>query len=762
MVDPSMDPLDRVYFTIASERLNYNYHGWGATVKEWREGSERLNHIFDKMSHALNSNESFEMDDTFQLSFTHLRTPPKGRGHKIKNRPGHQATAMLRQKKDSVIQIKNQDELCCSRALITARAKIEKSKDWEPIRKGRQIQTWLARSLHRKAGVPEGACGYDELEQFQTYLTGYEIVVVDADRRYSCKSFKPQSGLPKLSLLYSDGHYDVITTLQGFFGTKYFCNTCLQGYDNLGKHTCKQNKKFCYACRQQNCSDHQEAQKTKRRAHLRCSACNRKFFGENCLQNHLTMDRRGRENSEHPVCRAVRRCGYCQKQENTEKDIARHQCGYGRCPSCKDYVNIDEHKCFIQVSKKRKAASADRPTKRQRKEENEEENDESMDEEDDDETESIMVFFDIEAMMLPGGHEPNLLVAETDQTEEPIIFRGKNCVAEFLIWLEELTEEDTQNVTVVAHNFQGYDGYFVVEQYYRTNQIIEQLRNGAKLLQVQHDRIRFIDSLNFFAMKLDNFPKTFGIQQLKKGYFPHVFNVPANQNYVGELPSQDYYMPEVMGVRELEEFQKWHQEQRDRGFVFDFQKELVDYCVSDVKLLKAGCLTFKNLFEEIAGFNPFSKITIASAANEDLRRNRLQENTIASEPLYGWKKNVNQSNAALQWLAWENYQLRQQVDPQMFLPPRDFIQHSGNAGEYKIPGTRYHVDGYCRENNTVYEFLGCFYHGCKNCFPVRHENTGGCWIVRLVKCTTVHTCDSKPYKTMATLLKSCGNVNGRK
>jgi len=35
MVDPSMDPLDRVYFTIASERLNYNYHGWGATVKEW-------------------------------------------------------------------------------------------------------------------------------------------------------------------------------------------------------------------------------------------------------------------------------------------------------------------------------------------------------------------------------------------------------------------------------------------------------------------------------------------------------------------------------------------------------------------------------------------------------------------------------------------------------------------------------------------------------------------------------------------------------
>ena len=41
------------------------------------------------------------------------------------------------------------------------------------------------------------------------------------------------------------------------------------------------------------------------------------------------------------------------------------------------------------------------------------------------------------------------------------------------------------------------------------------------------------------------------------------------------------------------------------------------------------------------------------------------------------------------------------------------------------------VDGFCEATNTVYEFQGCFWHGCKKCFdsdtinskkPNRYEN----------------------------------------
>ncbi len=39
------------------------------------------------------------------------------------------------------------------------------------------------------------------------------------------------------------------------------------------------------------------------------------------------------------------------------------------------------------------------------------------------------------------------------------------------------------------------------------------------------------------------------------------------------------------------------------------------------------------------------------------------------------------------------------------------IQHALNGGEYSIPNTPYHADGYCLETNTIYEFYGDYWHG---------------------------------------------------
>ena len=136
-------------------------------------------------------------------------------------------------------------------------------------------------------------------------------------------------------------------------------------------------------------------------------------------------------------------------------------------------------------------------------------------------------------------------------------------------------------------------------------------------------------------MPLSAFPKTFGLTELKKGYFPHLFNTPANQDYVGPIPDKEFYMPESMSVSSHKDFEKWHDKESAEDAVFDFQKELLEYCESDVKLLKEGCLTFKRLFEKATKFDPFSHITIASACNRDLQ-NRMEANTIASEPLHGW------------------------------------------------------------------------------------------------------------------------------
>ena len=49
------------------------------------------------------------------------------------------------------------------------------------------------------------------------------------------------------------------------------------------------------------------------------------------------------------------------------------------------------------------------------------------------------------------------------------------------------------------------------------------------------------------------------------------------------------------------------------------------------------------------------------------------------------------------------------------------IQHAENKGEFKIPNIG-KVDGYNHKTNTVYEFHGCFWHGCQKCYKSDYVN----------------------------------------
>ena len=66
---------DYVYFNLASNRFNHAYGYRRLTADEWLQGSERVDGILEQMSRVLNSNEQFELDDSFQLSFY---TSPRG------------------------------------------------------------------------------------------------------------------------------------------------------------------------------------------------------------------------------------------------------------------------------------------------------------------------------------------------------------------------------------------------------------------------------------------------------------------------------------------------------------------------------------------------------------------------------------------------------------------------------------------------------------------------------------------------------------
>ena len=95
---------------------------------------------------------------------------------------------------------------------------------------------------------------------------------------------------------------------------------------------------------------------------------------------------------------------------------------------------------------------------------NEEEEEEEV-VENDDEIPPIHMFFDIKAMQPQEHHMANLVVAEIEDDDCPFCFR-EHCIQDFLEWLDTLTLNDTRQVNVIAHNFQGYDGYFVIQQYH--------------------------------------------------------------------------------------------------------------------------------------------------------------------------------------------------------------------------------------------------------------------------------------------------------
>ena len=748
---PDLDDQDRLYFTIASDRLHNNFQGWGLRAGEWRRDTERVEALFQRLAQALNSNEQFEMDDSFQVSITQVHHAPQGTGRPRRGKPGHPTMTMLTTNKRSVITITNDDELCCARALVVAKARVDQHPKQTAIRKGEgPLQRTLALDLQHEAKVPFGPCSYDALTAFSKApsLAGYQILLVDAQRSFHITTFGPLRD-KQLILLHNKDHYDVITKLPGFFGSSYVCADCWKPYDHEGMHRCTKTK-LCGACRQKDCPDFQYAYPRHLKATQRCKWCHRDFFGPACFEAHASKTHAGKPATDlqSSVCSQRHRCPDCYQQNVGLSRIQRHHCWHVDCPSCHQYVHADDHRCFIQKApkpqdekKKRKrtrqkgprakrgaaaaaaAAAAAEPH--------------ASSSEDEDDLPPLHVFFDIEAMQPHEEHIANLVVAETEDKDEPKPFPGPTCIRDFLEWLDTLTNYDTRQVNVIAHNFQGYDGYFIIQEYYGNNRIVQQLRNGCKLLEIKHDHIRFIDSMSFFQMPLSAFPKTFGLTELCKGYFPHKFNIPGDehQNYVGILPSRDYYMPETMSLEGRQAFETWHQEQRNQGVVFHFQKELLAYCSSDVRLLKQGCLTFKRMFEDLTGFNPFDHVTIASACNRDLRMNRMIPNSIASEPAghNGWRNNnINQSLPALQWLTWCDHQLRQcalqdltPAENHDLLtsanPNPQYIQHVRNEGEYKIPGTNFFVDGYCHDTHTVYEFQGCFTHGCPTCFPHRHE-----------------------------------------
>lgn len=180
--------------------------------------------------------------------------------------------------KRCIIRIQNDDALCCARAIITAKAKLDQHKNWNSIRMGRDIQTRLAEQLHKDANVPLQRCGLEEIKLFQTVLPDYQINVVSKDHFHGIVFQGPESE-NKLYLYYHDEHFDVITSMAAFLSRNYFCDKCQKGYTSKESHKCNN---ACHACRKIHADING--------SWTECEACHRFSRGQECFDLHKKIN----------------------------------------------------------------------------------------------------------------------------------------------------------------------------------------------------------------------------------------------------------------------------------------------------------------------------------------------------------------------------------------------------------------------------------------------------------------------------------------
>ena len=691
-----------VNMAITANNFSHAYQTVNFTVGEFLQRTARLDEMLQKLAAKLNSNESFNPSEGFSVDVVIVRMPGKGKGRK-KNNPGQRCLDKENKRKKCIIPIENTDELCCARAIVTMRAHCHRNegmdefRKWDNLKRGYPVQQREAKKLHLQAGVPEGPCGLPELEQFQQALgSQYQLLVMCRMYPFHLIYYGP-SAPQQICLIKSNEHYDGVTSFAAFTNRSYYCIDCQQAFNtnDNSHHSCK--GKRCSVCSRFNCEDYEPG--TQPKDH--CSQCNTKFFGIHCKRHHF----------ESKQCQSHKTCQNCQAVYMVIKG-KRHRCEFSKCHVCKEYVNINNHRCYIQpVVREKEAKETEEPT---------EEGGGCMVAP----PPPLLVYADIEAYQNEENvFIPNLLCYATED-EDIQVLDGENCVLKFLQELDDLAEEPDNNeqqreVIVVFHNLKAFDGIFIINELYNQQRSLEnQLTVGAKVLSFKSGPLTFIDSLSFLPMPLASFSSTFNLQEFKKGFFPHLFNTPENQQYVGRIPNLEFYDPDGMMPCKKEQLQKWHAEQVARNAEFNFKEELIAYCKSDVQLLKQGCMKFQQEFSREAGFNPMAHcFTIASACNLYWRKHHLEPNTIAVEPIRGWRgARVNHSLKAIQWLYFMEAQIPKQG------ASCDRIKHVRNGGEQSIRTAKniYFVDGYDVTTKTVYEFLGCFYHGCPTCYLVRN------------------------------------------
>lgn len=186
-------------------------------------------------------------------------------------------------------------------------------------------------------------------------------------------------------------------------------------------------------------------------------------------------------------------------------------------------------------------------------------------------------------------------------------------LADFCQWLVTL-----KNATVIAHNMSGYDGVLVHNHMrYVLHEKTKPIFAGLKIMMFTWRCNRMIDSLKHMSSTLAGLPKLLGIKiPCAKDHFPHKFNVKANREYAGSLPSADMYELDK-STESPESFHKWHLEEAAKytphtNKLWVLKEVEKTYCDQDTYVLAICIGEYRRMQLEVNQVDPLRFTTIAS------------------------------------------------------------------------------------------------------------------------------------------------------
>lgn len=585
--------------------------------------------------------------------------------------------------KKSILQIKNNDNLCLEWCLLIGSARLLKNSlkilhddekdvkkrnelslklksvilDYDGLRHGEKNIKQRAEILRLTYGDIHQLAPFDYIEKASKVIK-FRVVCFDYEKNNLAYSFGNEYE-DTIFVAYHDKHYDLVVSPSGYLAVNYYCEFCLKSYSDKDSHRCI---KKCSCCLTTECKS------TNKKTTFECNNCYRKFKDFDCHNLHLKA-----------TCDRLSVCGSCNEaviakkyKSNLSEDVfvlskSTHKCGYKICVNCNEYVE-KTHKCFMIPKKVKKH------------------------------NEKLM-FYDVETNPIDKHIITLVVVQDFNGTEW--VFKTMD---EFGEWLFD-PKTPHKGYTFIAHNASGYDSHFIYNYYLgsgRNNNSPSVIWNGNNILEMKFPAygLRFIDSYRFLNFPLASFPKAFGLTELAKGHFPHWF---VELDYVGKMPDIQYFHPDGMKTDGRKQFLEWYELHKNDAW--NYREEQLKYCRSDVDILRKACINFRQEFISLINLDPFTYCTIAGVSISTYFAKFLKHDTISYEER-SEKMATNQSKEAMEWLSWVSNSKKIN------------IEHAGNGGERKIDG--YSVDGYF--NGTVYEYNGCSFHGCPKCYRAEMMN----------------------------------------